>query len=77
MMHYKITTTKKVFITRDIKAILAVKEYGTKSDYGKKPPLPTFRDVRIIVNPQYVILMEQLEDDGKEYPSLDKPTVAK
>lgn len=71
MIHFKVVTTKQTFITRDVRAILKVKQYNSVNNYGKKMTLPTFRDVHIMVNPQYIVLVEQLEDDGKTYPSLD------
>ena len=70
-MKCKITTTKKVFFTTDKAAIASVRDYYHQIDFGKKPKLPFFTDVKIIVNPQYVILMEFIEDDS---PKIDTQT---
>ena len=53
-----IITTKKVYYTDDTDTCNKIKDFFTKVDYGKMPPFPFLKDIKVAINPKYVVSIE-------------------
>lgn len=57
-----IMINKKIYYTDDKDSVVDIARYGEKIDFGRKPNFPLLKDIKVIINPQYVVSIERINE---------------